>query len=92
MTGGDGYAPYQQARVDNLIIQFHNRIHNDLGGRSLPAKVRCPMGVFGDFPSIMVSRDFPLIAALDFGIRQVINIVTNRKDHLICHQLLLHKV
>ena len=88
MIRHNGHSADEKPGSNDLVIKLCDGIQDDLGGGSLVFQSNGSMGMFGNFPPIMVCSDLTLIT--DFRIGEIANIVADGENHLVGYQFLLH--
>ena len=86
MIGVYGHPAYGQSGIDDAVVQFQNRIGDQLCGGRPAVQIDRAVGVLWDLPSIAVGGDFASVAASDFWICQVVPVVADGEGHLIGNQ------
>jgi hypothetical protein len=84
--------PDQKIFVHNLLKQPRNGIQEQLCRGGLSPKVRRTMRRFRDGASVAVSGDRPAIGFLYHRVSQTFNIISNRQNKLVCHELFIDQI
>ena len=82
----------QQIGVDDAVIEAQHSLRDLSGGGCVPAQIHSAVGGFGGVAAVPVFFDRPLVFPADLRIGQILVVIDDSQDKLVCQKAFFHKV